>query len=214
MNDKKRRIGHSMKPREAVDSTAIDSQEPENTPDLGSAEGSESVVPLEGELVDLGEKEAENVENDEIAQPRSEVANEVETPSKEVEKEENAQPSSLEEMLAASALTYDDITEVTLQNLASERKPQHFQVLKEIDPHPFVFKDGVRGLRPGDIIETIPLLGQQPDGSYKLVVAIPEGYIEGVKTQAELDNMTPEEWVSFRLAEYFEQWWFAQGQSK
>jgi hypothetical protein len=57
-------------------------------------------------------------------------------------------------------------------------------------------------------------LGQQPDGSYKLVVAIPEGYIEGVKSQSELDNMTPEDWVSQKLAEYFEQWWFAPKQSR
>lgn len=53
-------------------------------------------------------------------------------------------------------------------------------------------------------------LGQQPNGTFKLAVAVPEGYIEGIKLQAQLDNMTTEEWVSFRLGEYLESWFYGK----
>lgn len=53
-------------------------------------------------------------------------------------------------------------------------------------------------------------LGQQPNGTFGLVISVPEGYIEGIKLQAQLDNMTTEEWVSFRLGEYLESWFYGK----
>lgn len=67
-------------------------------------------------------------------------------------------------------------------------------------------------LKPNGEVVIRPSLGEQDNGEYNLVVSIREGYIEGIKQQAESDNQTPEEWVSVKLAEYLEQWWFANGQ--
>lgn len=234
MNDqKKRKLGQGMKPRgtnetgaEPEDEVSADAgqQDPENTPEPEVEEDTAGGGRLEPETV---EKEAET-------QTSEKVASEGEKGPVLDQNEDQTQPSGLEEMLRLS-VTNDPIVigltqgftpdstvgEVfgepvtisapkSLQNLESERKPQHHRVLTEVDPHTFVFKDGVTDLRPGDIVETIPIFGQQPNGTFGLVVSIPEGYIEGIKLQAKLDNMTTEEWVSFRLGEYLESWFYGK----
>lgn len=50
-------------------------------------------------------------------------------------------------------------------------------------------------------------IGERPDGTFGLVVTIPEGLIEPIRQQAESDRVTPEEWVSTRLVEYMDSWW-------
>jgi hypothetical protein len=50
-------------------------------------------------------------------------------------------------------------------------------------------------------------LGERPDGTYGLVVTIPEGMIEPIREQAKSDKISAEEWVSTRLTEYLESWW-------
>jgi hypothetical protein len=52
-----------------------------------------------------------------------------------------------------------------------------------------------------------PLLGEQPNKSFNMVVNIGEGYIDSIRQQAESDGITPEEWVSVRFSEYLESWW-------
>lgn len=52
-----------------------------------------------------------------------------------------------------------------------------------------------------------PLLGEQPNKSFNMVVNIEEGYVESIRQQAESDGITPEEWVSLRLHEYLADWW-------
>lgn len=52
-------------------------------------------------------------------------------------------------------------------------------------------------------------LGQRGDGTFGLVVTIPEGLIEPIRGQAESDGLSSEEWVSVRLNEYLESWWSA-----
>lgn len=49
-------------------------------------------------------------------------------------------------------------------------------------------------------------LGLQPDGSYKIVTTIPEGYLQAVKDWAENDGVTLEEWVNRQLSGYLENW--------
>jgi hypothetical protein len=49
-------------------------------------------------------------------------------------------------------------------------------------------------------------LGLQPDGSYKIVTTIPEGYWQAVKDWAESDGATPEEWINRQLSGYLENW--------
>jgi hypothetical protein len=49
-------------------------------------------------------------------------------------------------------------------------------------------------------------LGEQENGSYKLVTTIPEGYVEAVRQWAEGDGVTMEEWVDRQLSAYLENW--------
>jgi hypothetical protein len=49
-------------------------------------------------------------------------------------------------------------------------------------------------------------LGLQPDGSYKVVTTIPEGYWQAVKDWAESDGVTPEDWINRQLSGYLENW--------
>lgn len=190
MSETKRRLGHSMIPRGTAQSTNEDSAEPENTPIPDEEKGIESEVPLEAVL---GEKQPETpktAKNSENEQPAADFSFENDEVANggysDPKKVGETQP--LEDMLKASR------EPESVQNLESPLKK----------PSPYFERLWSSGVT----------LGQQPDGSYKLVVAVPEGYIEGVKSQAELDNMTPEDWVSQKLAEYFEQWWFAPKQAK
>jgi len=52
------------------------------------------------------------------------------------------------------------------------------------------------------------LTGERPDGTYGLVVTIPEGMIEPIREQAASDGISPEEWVTMRLVEVLETWWY------
>jgi len=61
----------------------------------------------------------------------------------------------------------------------------------------------------GSVVVVPEGLGEQPDGTYKLVVTVPEGYIGGIETQAEADGVSLERWVSDRLEEVFQSWWSA-----
>ena len=50
-------------------------------------------------------------------------------------------------------------------------------------------------------------LGQQSDGSFKLVLAVDEGYIESIRQEAEANSMTPEQWCSQQFNFFLESWW-------
>jgi hypothetical protein len=52
-------------------------------------------------------------------------------------------------------------------------------------------------------------LGQQEDGTFKIVVTIREGLISPIEQQAEADRQTSEEWVSERFGEWLDSWWAA-----
>lgn len=49
-------------------------------------------------------------------------------------------------------------------------------------------------------------IGRQASGDYGIVVTVPEQLVAGVLSQAELDGVTPEEWLTVRMGEYLEQW--------
>ena len=68
---------------------------------------------------------------------------------------------------------------------------------------------GFRGIMQPSIIyeasggkEGLARVGQQPDGSTKVVVTIQEGYFEAVTQWAESDGVPIEQWLSDRLYEY------------
>lgn len=63
-------------------------------------------------------------------------------------------------------------------------------------------------IAPDGQVTAFPI-GQRSDGTFGLVVSIPEGLIEPIRQQAESDRVSPEEWVSTRLVEYLESWWSA-----
>lgn len=52
-----------------------------------------------------------------------------------------------------------------------------------------------------------PALGQQADGTYKLVLTVQEGYAESIKQEAEANGRTPEEWCSEQFNFFIESWW-------
>ena len=54
-------------------------------------------------------------------------------------------------------------------------------------------------------------LGELPNGEYRATVRVGEGYIEGIKAQAEADGQSLEDWLTFQLQERLEQWFFAKG---
>lgn len=53
-------------------------------------------------------------------------------------------------------------------------------------------------------------LGPQANGDYGVVVVIKEAMVSGVLGQAEMDGVSPTEWMSTRLGEYLEQWFFGR----
>lgn len=134
------------------------------------------------------------------------------------------------EGIERTPVDYDDITKVTLQNL----EPQDLRNFGGMETVRLIPMDEARRLYPPIVFDTSKIslddfakmdaspgakitytpilssLGQQPNGTFGLVVSIPEGYIEGIKLQAQLDNMTTEEWVSFRLGEYLESWFYGK----
>jgi hypothetical protein len=61
---------------------------------------------------------------------------------------------------------------------------------------------------PDGTVTAYPI-GERGDGTFGLVVTIPEGMIDPIRGQAESDRVTPEEWVSTRLGEYLDSWWSA-----
>ena len=48
--------------------------------------------------------------------------------------------------------------------------------------------------------------GPQPNGDYGIVVTVPEQLVSGVLGQAELDGVSPSEWLSVRMGEMLEDW--------
>ena len=66
---------------------------------------------------------------------------------------------------------------------------------------------------PDELVETLGMttLGELPNGEYRSTVRVGEGYIEGIKAQAEADGQSLEDWLTFQLQERLEQWFFAAG---
>jgi hypothetical protein len=53
-------------------------------------------------------------------------------------------------------------------------------------------------------------VGSQPNGDYGVVVTVPEQLVSLVLGQAQMDGVTPGEWLTVRLGEYLEQWTFGR----
>ena len=61
-------------------------------------------------------------------------------------------------------------------------------------------------LERGDVAVITSQEGPQPNGDYGIVVTVPEQLVSGVLGQAELDGVSPSEWLSVRMGEMLEDW--------
>ena len=61
-------------------------------------------------------------------------------------------------------------------------------------------------LERGDVAVITSQEGPQPNGDYGIVVTVPEQMVSGVLGQAELDGVSPSEWLSVRMGEMLEDW--------
>jgi hypothetical protein len=57
---------------------------------------------------------------------------------------------------------------------------------------------------------SITAAGPQPNGDYGVLVVVKEPMVSGVLGQAEMDGVSPSEWLSVRVAEYLEGWFFGK----
>ena len=63
------------------------------------------------------------------------------------------------------------------------------------------------GSKPGSRVVQAPAgLGQQPNGDYGVLVLVPEQLVSGVLGQAEMDGVSPSEWLSVRMGDFLEGW--------
>ena len=60
--------------------------------------------------------------------------------------------------------------------------------------------------RPAETEQQNRELGEQPDGSFNVVVRLEEGYIEPVRQWAEAEGISVQEWCSRQLSHYLETW--------
>ena len=51
-----------------------------------------------------------------------------------------------------------------------------------------------------------PKIGEQPDGSFNVILRLEEGYIEAVRQWAEAEGLSVEEWVARQFSHYLETW--------
>jgi len=204
MNDKKkgRPIGAGMKPREINENETIQQAE---TEELVSTESGQEETAVEPVL-----EASEQIETSHTLEPQSEEENIV---ASQAELSPILGISNLEEMLSQS------------QEEAAEKESQATnlfppKIVQELESINKRMEAGERieivGSIPQDLakgflkqIQTAitPPVGPRLDGTYGMVVTIPEGMIEPIRGQAESDRVTPEEWVSTRLGEYLEDWW-------
>ena len=56
------------------------------------------------------------------------------------------------------------------------------------------------------VMELPANIGPQPNGDYGVVVIVPEQMVSLVLGQAEMDGVSPSEWLSVRVGEYLETW--------
>jgi hypothetical protein len=113
-----------------------------------------------------------------------------------------ATPLNLEEMLKKSKVDPEPFTDEKLQKLRTE--------MAKDGATPGAIESALKvGVLDRAGLDSIALIGENPDGTFGLVVTIPEGYIEPIRGQAESDGVSPEDWVSTRLNEYLESWWSA-----
>jgi hypothetical protein len=175
-----------MKPR-GEQETKAETPKPEPMAEaVLSAMAGQSGSILESVLVKMHGAESDKVENPEIVQILDSESN----PESDPEKSEKFRTLLEDTPEERPDVASNEVLNPTIDEVAKAIK-EDFPVA--------VLPDGRHVVNPK--------LGTQSDGTFRMIVAIPEGLIDAIIDQAGYDGVSPEEWVSERVGEYLQQWW-------
>lgn len=254
-NQRPRRVGIGMKPRQSVETQGISPEDRIEEPDQVSESGVQTEVPEEVEAEVIAENsEGGDHKTSSLQNLDSETNEEAPKGEKEGVVAQNpvfdpppAVPQEAFDNLAALVAQSEEVTGAepmftmqpipgrefsdlggpTLEQLATsvlnDGKGSAFSQGKQyaisIDHASnedrtcaAVIRMGENGT-PDELVEMMNLkpLGELPNGEYRATVRVGEGYIEGIKSQAEADGVSLEDWLTQQLQERLEQWFFAAG---
>lgn len=211
-NKRKRKVGQGMKPR-----LATDAKEPSLSADAGQTQ----VVSEAQTGVEVGTQTGDTLEAEKVQNLES--PQEVENPLSVAQVDQGEAPevvtTNLEDLMRDSvdARGPQRCCELDTNgdgNCNIHSAPGEFRKVQNVITSIAEIEDVInrRGsenvrLEPNGEVIVMPMLGQQEDGTFKMVVTVREGIIEPLRQQAEADRQTPEEWLSERLGDYLDNWW-------
>lgn len=102
----------------------------------------------------------------------------------------------------------------TLQNLESEGEPEPAAsvALQDVlerskEKEPERAKMPSRIMPAEEAKNYRPDLGEQPDGSFNVVLTVGEGYIEAIRQEAEAHGKTVKQWCDEQFNFFLQSWW-------
>lgn len=220
--NKNSRVGFGMKPRGVQENQVDESVEPieeqeEVSVDEGQQDAPEKVEldGLEGPL-DSSTLETENVAAGNVPSVPLEGMLSDDNPSLPsdylgIERSSDA-AAKLEELMKVAEPIKFDLSRLTADNIDKFKAniensgPIRAATLEEIT--------AITGIKQAEWEAAHPTeeapeqrRGERGDGTFGMVVSIPEGYIDIIRDQAESDGITPEAWMNIRVQEIMDQWW-------
>jgi hypothetical protein len=215
-----------MKPRE-VSAVVVQPEVPEEAEMevvLGESDGAplglEGVQILDSEYAEVGEEveKEPTVAEMPVFEPMPAVPQEafdtlaaLMKESEEITGVEIAQPFSGEGEGMPILVTRKDGLVVGFQPIPEDGKAPNPVTIAYIEK---AMDEGAKvEIDPNGDVRIMPAVhfGELPNGEYRATIRLPEGYVEGIKAQAEADNQSLEDWLSFQLQERLELWFFAVG---
>lgn len=198
-NKRKRKVGQGMKPRVVLGA---------DVSSVSADAGQTQVVSEPQTGVEVGTQTGDTLEAENVQNLESPVG--VENPLSVAQVGQGEAPEVVTTNL--EDLMRDSVDAMSAETL--ERAKQNHPLMVTTGPSIAEIEDlmsrrgseNVRLEPNGEVIVT-PVLGQQADGTFKMVVTIAEGYIDPIKEVAEGDRITPEEWINTRLQEIMDTWW-------
>jgi hypothetical protein len=209
-NRKGPKVGQGMKPR-FPSATAVQ-QEEAKQPAEGVSEPVESIGSLEGEKV-------QNLDQVPVAADPPLNAEEIADSTAESEAVTTAR-KNLEDLMrdtttavggaAGGEMTTEEKEAFKQQRTSAPRIIVPRDKMPSIADIEAAMDKGSRiQLEPDGAVFIGPGLGLQKDGTFGIVLTLPEGLIDPIREQAESDKISPEEWCRMRFLEYIESWWSA-----
>lgn len=192
MTDGRRReLGKNMKPRGVDTSGAVEVP-------VAEVQEMAEIEPISGDPLPV--ETDVNQEPEKVSEPDVAVTTEFSPPPAE------AGLSALEELIKASNLP-DTIFSSQIDMMSSspvDSKAPSTLVLPTAEE--------IEAITTGDRLPepTPSSVGPQTNGDYGVVVVVAESMVSGVLGQAEMDGVSPSEWLSVRVGEYLDQWFFGR----